>query len=529
MELTLNQKKEASQHIGKTPLSVKRAFDKMHSQSRNMPPWSYSKRMHLLQQLWLMLTENEEAIVKAANTDFGCRGHQWSRLTEIWWPLSHIKHCKNDLHEWMKDESISANLPFNFMAKTYCVYQPLGVVLCLAPWNFPLSLVIAPLANILAAGNRVILKPSECVPQSSLLLSQLIAKYFSDEEVVVFEGDHNIAKQLTSLPFDHILFTGGCEIGKKVLAAAAKNLVPTTLELGGKNPVLVAPDYPIADAARTIMRNKLFNSGQFCIGPDYVLVPIGRSTAFADACAACIREDLGNTSLLGNDQYCSMINLTHLERIKGLVSDARKNGAKVMSLDPTGVSEYPENNEIMTKYPPTLILPPFNPEDTKVMQEEVFGPLLVVMEIDSVEKAVDFINARERPLAFYGFTRDNRVKKIMITRITSGAVAINEIAKHAMVAPLPFGGVGHSGMGTWNGITGFRRFSHKKSVYEHKRNIVPALALPISEMDVYQLMLTTKFKWGQICKVCSGFLFTVTTASIVWWFLENYNISITRK
>jgi len=293
--------------------------------------------------------------------------------------------------------------------------------------------------------------------------------------------------------------------------------------------VLVAPDYPIADAARTIIRGKLLNSGQFCLGPDYVLVPCGRSKAFADACADCVREDWGNNSLLGNDQYCSMINPTHFERIKGLVSDAREKGAKVMSLDPTGVSEYSDKTGLGTKYPPTLILPPFNPEDTKVMQEEIFGPLLVVMEMESVEKAVDFINSRERSLAFYGFTRDNRVKKMMITRIVAGGITINEVVKHGMVSPLPFGGVGHSGMGAWNGITGFRRFSNKKSIYEHKRNLVPPLALPITDTEVYQLMLTTKFKWGKICKLCSGLLLTITTASIVWWFSNTYNISITRK
>jgi len=529
MELSIIVEQDASQHIGNTPLSIKRVFDKMRSLSRNMQPWSYTKRMQLLQQLWLMHTENEEAIVNAVNTDFGCRSRQLCQLSEIWWPLSHIKHTEKNLKGWMKDERVSADLPFNFMAKTYCVYQPLGVILCLAPWNFPLSLITAPLAQMLAAGNRVILKPSERAPQCSSLLSKLIPKYFADDEVVVFEGDHTIAKQLTSLPFDHILFTGGAVTGKKVLLAAAENLVPTTLELGGKNPVLVAPDYPIADAARTIIRNKLMNSGQVCQSPDYVLVPNGRSSAFADACAACVREDWGNNSLLDNDQYCSIINLTNFERIKGLVSDARKKGAKVMSLDPTGVNEYSEKSGLVTKYPPTLILQPFNPEDIKVMQQEIFGPLLVVMEMESVENAVDFINARERSLAFYGFTRDNHVKNIMMTRITSGGVTINEIAKHAMVAPLPFGGVGHSGMGAWNGITGFRRFSHKKSVYEHKRNIVPALALPITDTEVYQLMLTNKFKWGKICKTCFGLLFMVAMASMIWWFLETYNISITRK
>jgi len=529
MQLTFIDRKEESNEIGNKSLSIKAVFEKLRSLSRKMPPWSYNKRMELLQQLWLMLTENEEEIVNAQKADFGCRGRQWSQLCEIWYPLIHLKHTMNNLHEWMKDESISPNLPFNFMAKTYCVYQPLGVILCLAPWNFPLSLLTAPLAQMLAAGNRVILKPSEHAPHNSSLLSKLIPEYFSDEEVVVFEGDHNISKQLTSLPFDHILFTGSGGVAKKVLAAAAGNIAPTTLELGGKNPVLVAPDYPIADAARTIIRGKLLNSGQFCLSPDYVLVPRGESSAFAAACDACIREDWGNDSLLDNNQYCSMINLANYDRVKGLVSDAREKGAKVMSLDPTGVIEYSEIPGLVTKYPPTLILPPFNPEDTKVMQEEIFGPLLVVMEMDSVEKAVDFINARDRSLAFYGFTRDKRVKKMMITRIVSGGVTINEVVKHAMVSSLPFGGVGHSGMGTWNGITGFRRFSHKKSVYEHKRNIVPALALPITDSEVYQLMLTTRYKWGRICKLCSCLLFTIFIVSIAWWFLNTHNISITRK
>jgi len=234
MQLFPIEWKEASQQSGNKSLSIKAVFEKLRSLSRKMPPWSYSKRMDLLQQLWLMHTENEDAIVNSQKADFGCRGRQWAHLCEVWYPLIHIKHTKNNLHEWMKNESISANLPFNFMGKTYCVYEPLGVILCLAPWNFPLSLLTAPLAQMLAAGNRVILKPSEHAPQTASLLSKLIPKYFSNEEVVVFEGDHNISKQLTSLPFDHIVFTGSGGIAKKVLAAAAKNIVPTTLELGGK-------------------------------------------------------------------------------------------------------------------------------------------------------------------------------------------------------------------------------------------------------------------------------------------------------
>lgn len=530
MPATLNEVKNQSEDPNDTLMAIKQQFLQMRSQSRNEPPWSYEKRIELLGQVELMHKENEDAIIKAVDSDFGGRdggrGLQWCRLSEIYITLSHVKHVKESLRGWMQEKNVSAAFPFNLMGRSYCMYQPLGVVLCIAPWNFPVLLLNDPLAEILGAGNRVVLKPSENTPQTSALLSQLIPKYFPGGEVVVFEGDYKVSQYLTTLPFDHILFTGSENVAKKVMKAASQNLVPLTLELGGKSPVLIAPDYPIEAAAKTIIDSKIGNAGQQCNGVDYVLVPRGKASEFAEVCANRVRERWGETSLEKNADYCSIINSFHYNRIKGLVSDARSKGAKVVSLDPTGVDEYSGKTN---RFPPTLILPPFDHNDIKVMQEEIFGPLIPVIEMDSVEDSVAFINARPRPLAFYAFTNKKSVKKTVLTRIVAGGVTINEIAIHAGITALPFGGVGPSGMGAVHGKTGFLTFSHEKAVYEHQRMLIPSLAHPLVAKDIDTIMSTLKLQLGKTLRKTCSVVGVIVLATLIWYCQKNYDISITRK
>jgi len=510
--------------------AIERQFHRMRDQSRNAPPWSYEKRMRLLGQLECMLKENETTIINMVDADFGGkdggRGLQWSRLTDGYLPLSHIKHVKEHLKSWIQEKDVHASFPFNLMGRAFCMYQPLGVVLCIAPWNFPVLLLIGPLAELLGAGNRAVLKPSESAPQTSALISRLVSTYFPDGEVVAVEGDYRVAQYLTSLPFDHIVFTGSTNVAKKIMKSASQNLVPLTLELGGKSPVLVAPDYPISAAAKSIIDSKLGNAGQLCVGVDYVLIPKGKADEFADVCARRVLESWGETGLENNAGYTSIINAFHYNRIKGLVADARKNNARVVSLDPTGVEEYSGKTN---RFPPTLILPPFDPNKLEAMQREIFGPVIPVIEIDSIEEAVVFINRRPRPLALYVFTNDKNVKKTVLTRTTSGGVTINEIAFHVSLPVLPFGGIGPSGMGKYHGETGFRNFSNMKSVYEHKRMLIPSVTHPLAKKDVDQIFLTLKLQLGKTLKKTCSVVCVIVLASIIWYCKQNYEISIIRK
>jgi len=527
---TIDSKSQNEDSIMDQFSAIKQQFDKMHSESRMEPHWTYEKRIKLLNQLELMQKENEAEIIKAIDADFGGkeggRGLQWCRLSEIFLPLSMIKHAKENLKAWMQDEEVSPGFPFNLMGRSYCMFQPLGVVLCVAPWNFPFFLINAPLGDILGAGNRVMLKPSEGTPQSSALLSQLVPKYFPGGEVVVAEGDYKVSQYLTSLPFDHILFTGGGSIGKKVLKSAAENLVPVTLELGGKCPALVSPDFSIKEAANQIIDSKVGNAGQQCNGVDYVFVPRGKANEFAEKCADRVRERWGETGLENNPGYCSIINSSHYNRIKGLVADAKNRKAKLVSLDPNGLVEYSGETG---RFPPTLILPPFDPNELGAMQEEIFGPLLPVMEFDSVEGVVTFINERPRPLAFYAFTNDKHVKKTVLNRIVAGGVTINSIALHSTIPALPFGGVGPSGMGCLHGKWGFRTFSHVKAVYDLKRFLLPPLAHPLLKKDIDSMMGLLRFKLGTYLRRSCSVVGLIALGSVAYYLWQNYDISITRK
>ena len=461
-------------------------IDRMRQASRHTV-WTLGERLERLRTLQRMQRENREILVAAIEADFGGRGKPWSTVVDIGGGLNTTREVITNLAQWMKPQRVDAAIPFNLAGDAYCIYEPLGVILCLTPWNFPVHLATSALADLIGAGNRVVLKPSEHAPRTSKLLAELVAKYFDPLDIYVICGDAKIAQTLTSLKFDHIMFTGSPSVGKIVMRAAAENLTPVTLELGGKNPVLVAPDYDLEHAARELINFKAGNVGQMCTCVDYVLVPEGRAGDFADFCADEVSKRWGQDKpLTDHPEYSSMININHANRVKSLILDAQQKGGAVRCLCPKGKQQ--NGNKIAL----TLVLPPLAPE-MKVLTEEVFGPVMAIREYKDITSAISYINRGERPLAFYAFTNSTRTRQLLLERIVAGGITINALNVHAVVQALPFGGVGNSGMGAYHGIDGFHNFSHKKSIYVAKRSfLLPNILPPFSKFDLRVIEMALK-------------------------------------
>ena len=347
--------------------------------------------------------------------------------------------------------------------------QPLGVVGVIVPWNYPVFLAFGPLISALAAGNRALVKMSEYTPRTGALLQELAARYLGDEVVAVLNGGPSVAEAFSALAFDHLLFTGSTEIGKRVMRAASANLTPVTLELGGKSPALIAPDFPIDLAVSRIAFGKLLNAGQTCVAPDYVLVPRGRLELFVEL----YRREVARMypSLRDNPDYTSIANTRHRERLQGWLDEAGAAGATVIGINPAGEALCDSG-----KLAPQLVLDA--PEHCRLMQEEIFGPILPVLPYDDFEAALGYINARPRPLALYLFDRDNRRIGHAVARTHAGGVSINETILHVAQDDLPFGGVGSSGMGHYHGKDGFDTFSKMKPVFAQSRLNAMGLLVP---------------------------------------------------
>ena len=339
------------------------------------------------------------------------------------------------------------------MARAYVMPQPLGVIGIIAPWNYPLFLTMGPLAAALAAGNRVMIKPSEHTPRTSALLATLIAETFPPDHVTVVQGDSGVAQAFAALPFDHLLFTGSTAVGRDVMRAASAHLTPVTLELGGKSPALITADADLGRAAADVAYGKLLNAGQTCIAPDYVLVPTELLRSFVDRLRKAVAESYPHPE--GAD-YTAIINEKHYERLTKLVEEARAGGAEVIPLGPA-------SHDGGRKFPPTLIL---NPADhLALMQDEIFGPVLPLKPYTTVDEAIEYINSRPRPLALYLFSRNSGIIDAVLTRTVSGGVCVNDTLLHVAVDDLPFGGVGPSGMGHYHAQEGFDTFSKLKPVF----------------------------------------------------------------
>ncbi len=422
---------------------------------RRTAPRDHAARIEALGTLESVLLRNEAALVESLNRDFGARARQETQILEIFPTLDEIRHIKRHLKGWMRPRSVLANWQV-WPSRARVVSQPLGVVGILGAWNYPVLLTLSPLANALAAGNHAMVKPSELAPATAEVIGRMIAEAFPPDYVTVVTGGAEIGAAFSALPFDHILFTGSARVGKLVMAAAAENLTPVTLELGGKSPAVVHEDYPVAQAAERICAAKIWNAGQTCVAPDYALVPGRLKEAFVREATAAIARRLPHLGA-GSD-YTRIINGPAWERMTALVDDARDRGAEIIQVNPASEAWSAENRI----FPPTL-LTNVN-DDMRVMQEEIFGPVLPIVTYEGLDKAIDYVNDRPRPLALYYFDTDAARVRRVLESTTSGGVTVNDCMFHVVQNNLPFGGVGPSGMGAYHGIDGFRTFSKKKGV-----------------------------------------------------------------
>ena len=420
---------------------------------------SVQSRRDSLHKLATMLVNNKDAIIEAIRADFGNRSAHETELLEIFPALSAIKDARHQLGGWMRPKRSWASMWF-LPARIELRPQPLGVIGIIVPWNYPILLAIAPLVGALSAGNRVMLKMSEFTPRTGQLLTDLIGNTFSSDQVSVVNGEANVAEAFSQLPFDHLLFTGSTNVGRHVMRAAAANLTPVTLELGGKSPAIIGPECDIAEAAEKILFGKCLNAGQTCIAPDYVLLPRGQESAFIAAAkitVAALYPTLGN-----NPDYTSIVSRRHLERLQDNLADAASKGASVVPLAGTT-----EALDVAQKLAPTIVH--HVTAEMRVMQEEIFGPILPLVSYDTLDNAIRYVNDHPRPLALYYFGRDGQHIERVLNETTSGGVTINDTLLHISQESLPFGGVGPSGMGSYHGKYGFETFSKIKPIFHQSR------------------------------------------------------------
>ena len=422
-------------------------------------------RKDRLDRVIAMVNKYDKQIIKSVSQDFGNRDPMMSAATEVASVIGPMEHAKKNLKKWMKTEKRKAAIaPLGSAlsllgARAEVRYQPKGVVGAISPWNFPMNLALAPLAGIIAAGNRVMHKPSELTPATSDLLKLMVEEYFDEAEMAVFVGDAEVGAAFSGLAFDHLIFTGGTSIAKHVMKAASENLVPLTLELGGKSPVVIGKNAKVKDAAQRVMQGKTMNAGQICLAPDYALVPEDKVDEFVKASVDVTSEMYPD--MKDNDDFTSIINQRHFDRIQGYLEDAKEKGAEIVEINPSNedFSQQPHH-----KIPPTIVLNPS--DDMKIMQEEIFGPVLPVKTYKDVSEPVDYINSKDRPLGLYYFGNDENEKNFVLNNTTSGGVTVNDVISHIQMEDLPFGGVGPSGMGSYHGYDGFKEFSHQKAVYK---------------------------------------------------------------
>ena len=453
-------------------------------------PASIELRKDRLNRCIKMIKEYSDEIIDALQKDFGNRDPKSSFLTEIASTIGVLEHAIKNVNNWTKDEKRPSNVDRPFFirmlmgflgSKSYIKYQPLGTVGVISPWNFPVNLILAPLGGIFAAGNRAMIKPSELTPATSEVTKKMFESYFDRSEAAVFTGDAEVGAAFSALPFDHLLFTGGTQIGKKVMKAASDNLVPVTLELGGKSPVIVDENADLSEVAKKVMRGKTMNAGQICLAPDYLMLPKGKSEEFAKASNEAVSEMFAD--LKYNEDYTSVINERHYERINELVSDAKEKGAEVIQINP---AEEDFEQQELHKIPPTLVLNPT--DEMKIMQEEIFGPVLPVKEYEDFDETVNYVNSKDRPLGLYLFSKDKNKEKKVLDNTTSGGVTLNDVIWHIGQEELPFGGVGPSGTGSYHGHDGFKEFSHAKAVYKQFSADLMAQMMPPYKGKMFESM-----------------------------------------
>jgi coniferyl-aldehyde dehydrogenase len=431
-------------------------LDWQQSAFEAMPYPDLPARKAKLHRLIEALRRHQDAIVAAVSADFGVRAPTETKLIEVMGPILEARHALSHLRRWMKPLRRRTELLF-LSNGAWVAYQPKGVVGIIGTWNFPLYLTLGPLVAALAAGNRAMIKMSEFSPRTTTLLALMLAECFNEDEVAVFGGDMAAAQAFSALPFNHLVFTGSPRIGRQVMRAAAENLTPVTLELGGKSPAMVGPAADLHDAALRIAHGKAFNAGQICVAPDYALVPRGKSAEFAAAISAAFARLYPTVD--GNAEYTSIITERHAARLRELLDDARRRGATILRCG---------NGAGAGRQMPLHVVTNLT-EGMQVMREEIFGPILPVLEYDRLDDALAMVRGGERPLSLYAFGLTDNEQEHTLKQTHSGGVTLNDWGWHVFQHDLPFGGVGNSGMGTYHGVEGFRELSHSKAVFRRQR------------------------------------------------------------
>ncbi|MDH0030651.1 MULTISPECIES: coniferyl aldehyde dehydrogenase [unclassified Acinetobacter] len=428
----------------------------------------------------------QDVIAAAINTDFSSRSIDESKLLDLLGSVLEAEHAIRHLRRWMRPSKRSTELLF-LSNRLRVQYQPKGVVGVVVPWNFPVYLALGPLVAALAAGNRVMIKLPEVTPATNAVVKRMLGEIFKEDEVAVFGEEITDPAHFTSLPFNHIVFTGSPAIGRVVMRAAAENLTPVTLELGGKSPALVSRHYPLADAAKRVLHGKATNCGQICVAPDYALVPKEKIDEFVEECKSNFAAMYGN-NISNNTNYTSIVNDRHLKRLQEILEDAKQNGAQIIAC-----GEY--NPEQDARRMPVHIVLNCTPQ-MRIMKEELFGPILPIVAYDTLDDAINFIKAGERPLALYCFTHDANERDYILKNTHSGGVTINDWGWHVVNHDAPFGGIGNSGMGTYHGEEGFRELSHAKTVFIRHRFFPTQLFYPPYGTWVQKLALRFFLKQG---------------------------------
>ena len=421
-------------------------------------------RKDRLKRALACLLDYKDDYIRLISEDFGNRSSETTLFADVVASAGALKDAIKHVDKWMKPSKRSLQFPLGLLgARAEVVPQPKGVVGLITPWNFPLGMVFIPLAQMLAAGNRVMIKPSEFTPRTSAFFNEVFSKHFDESEVCVINGAVETSQGFASQPWDHLMFTGAPVVGKLIMKAASANLTPVTLELGGKSPVVVGKSADLNAVAERVATMKHMNAGQICLAPDYINLDKGRRDEFVSTYTKTVEKMY--PTMLSNDEYTSIISTRHRERIEGYIEDARQKGADVRVINPAN-EDFAGQNQA-NKIPSTLILDAT--DDMEVMKNEIFGPVLPVRTYEKVEDVIDYVNEKERPLALYYFGQDKAEENEVLTRTTSGGVTVNDVLWHGAHENLPFGGVGNSGIGHYHGFDGFLEFSHQKSVLRHPK------------------------------------------------------------
>jgi coniferyl-aldehyde dehydrogenase len=451
----------------------------------NQPYPDLQQRSRDLLQLKKMLVENQKALLAAVNADYGQRSEFETSFAEMYMVLDAIGNTLKHLKGWMKPQKRAIDMGLYPGARNRVIPQPLGVVGVIVPWNFPIQLSFGPLVSIFAAGNHAMVKMSENSRNLASLLVELVPRYFPAEKLRFYDESGGVGIEFSTLAFDHLLFTGSGQTGKAVMAAAAANLTPVTLELGGKSPAVIAPDYPLKTAAERILFGKMFNAGQICITADHVFVHQSQLDEFVRLCQDWAAKHLPD---INSPDYTAIIDARSFERLQAALEDARQKGARLVDLSGGQAA-----NATTRKFPPHLVLD--TQADMKVLQREIFGPILPVRSYSEPSEVVQAINAHDRPLAFYPFTHDKALQDYYLRNVMSGGVSVNDVLLHAGQHDLPFGGVGASGMGHYHGREGFLTFSKLRPVfYQARFSALKFFAPPYSPLAKRVLAMLLKLK-----------------------------------